>query len=152
MATTPKFDKAIPFILEHEGEYSNDPKDPGGETRWGLCYRWEKEQVEKMKTMNKEQAKAYATQYYFDTYWQDSGAENYPDKIALAIFDCAVNQGVNIIKTWVRGLGDQLTLDKIIVWRMCRYVERVDKSPEMKVFLHGWMNRLCDLYREVKDW
>ena len=30
------FDQAVHVILEHEGGYSNDKDDPGGETRYGI--------------------------------------------------------------------------------------------------------------------
>ena len=30
------FEDAIEFVLLHEGGYSWDPKDPGGETRFGI--------------------------------------------------------------------------------------------------------------------
>lgn len=34
------FDKAIPLILKHEGHLTNNPKDPGGITNYGLSYRY----------------------------------------------------------------------------------------------------------------
>ena len=151
MATTPKFDRCIDFVLDHEGYWSEDPNDPGGLTIWGLCMRYEKEQVIAMKSMSQDEAKACARQYYFDTYWTDVGAENYADDIALVVFDGAVNQGVNIMKAWLNGLGNQVTADKIVCWRMCRYIERIGLNPNLKVFTLGWMNRLTDLYRRLKD-
>lgn len=30
------FDKAIERVVKHEGGYVNHPKDPGGETNWGI--------------------------------------------------------------------------------------------------------------------
>ena len=35
MITDP-FDVAIDFVLSQEGEWSNDPRDPGKTTRWGI--------------------------------------------------------------------------------------------------------------------
>ena len=34
-----KFDDIIEIVLEHEGGYVNDPKDPGGETNFGVAKR-----------------------------------------------------------------------------------------------------------------
>jgi hypothetical protein len=34
-----KFDEIIEVVLEHEGGYVNDPKDPGGETNYGIAKR-----------------------------------------------------------------------------------------------------------------
>lgn len=33
------FTKAMQFISKWEGEYSNDPFDPGGETKYGISKR-----------------------------------------------------------------------------------------------------------------
>ena len=34
-----KFDDIIKVVLKHEGGYVNDPKDPGGETNFGIPNR-----------------------------------------------------------------------------------------------------------------
>ena len=34
-----QFDDIIEVVLEHEGGYVNDPKDPGGETNFGVAKR-----------------------------------------------------------------------------------------------------------------
>ena len=34
-----KFDEIIEVVLHHEGGYVNDPKDPGGETNFGIAKR-----------------------------------------------------------------------------------------------------------------
>ena len=34
-----KFDDIIKVVLKHEGGYVNDPKDPGGETNFGIAKR-----------------------------------------------------------------------------------------------------------------
>ena len=33
------FDEAFDRLLGHEGGYVNDPRDPGGETMWGITKR-----------------------------------------------------------------------------------------------------------------
>ena len=33
------FDEIIEVVLHHEGGYVNDPKDPGGETNFGIAKR-----------------------------------------------------------------------------------------------------------------
>lgn len=38
------FEKALPFVLKHEGHrFTNDPKDPGGATKFGISLRFLKE-------------------------------------------------------------------------------------------------------------
>lgn len=34
------FERALQWMLQFEGEWSNDPADPGGVTRWGVSLRW----------------------------------------------------------------------------------------------------------------
>ena len=34
-----KFEDIIKVVLHHEGGYVNDPKDPGGETNFGIAKR-----------------------------------------------------------------------------------------------------------------
>ena len=36
---TDNFDKFIERVLAHEGGYVNNPRDPGGETQWGISKR-----------------------------------------------------------------------------------------------------------------
>jgi len=33
------FERAVTHVLLHEGGYSNDPNDPGGETQYGISKR-----------------------------------------------------------------------------------------------------------------
>ncbi|WP_460988842.1 glycosyl hydrolase 108 family protein, partial [Staphylococcus aureus] len=33
------FDECFEKLIGHEGCYSNNPKDPGGETKWGVSKR-----------------------------------------------------------------------------------------------------------------
>lgn len=33
------FDKAFEIVIGHEGGYVNNPKDPGGETKYGISKR-----------------------------------------------------------------------------------------------------------------
>ena len=50
-----KFDDIIEVVLEHEGGYVNDPKDPGGETNFGIAKRSHPD-VD-IKNLTKEDAK-----------------------------------------------------------------------------------------------
>lgn len=39
MTEDKRFQRAIEIVLAHEGNYSNDPADPGGETKYGISKR-----------------------------------------------------------------------------------------------------------------
>ena len=83
------FETAIAFVLSEEGGYSNDPNDPGGETNFGISKR-SHPNVD-IKNMTQDEAESI----YKYLYWDACRCESLPDKLALAVFDSAVNQGVS---------------------------------------------------------
>lgn len=82
------FDKAFEHVLGIEGGYVNDPKDPGGETKYGICKR--SYPAIDIKALTIEQAKAI----YKRDYWDKVKGDELPSPINLFMFDAAVNQGV----------------------------------------------------------
>ena len=86
------FDKAIERVLAHEGGYVNHPKDPGGETNWGITRNTATAAGYKgsMRDMTREQAKAI----YRKQYWDAVKADQLPFVVAFQLFDAAVNHGV----------------------------------------------------------
>lgn len=82
------FDKAFEIVIGHEGGYVDNPRDPGGRTKYGISQRsYPKLDI---KNLTLDQAK----QIYFDNYWKASGADKYPWPMSYFIFDVAVNSGV----------------------------------------------------------
>lgn len=81
------FDKAVDFVLKHEGGYSNDPHDPGGETNFGISKRAYPHEDIKAMTAGR------ARQLYLRDYWDPLKCGYLPSPLALMVFDCAVNQG-----------------------------------------------------------
>lgn len=81
------FEDCIPYILKFEGEYSFDPKDPGGETKYGISKRFYPN-VD-IKNLTVQQAK----DIYKKDYWDANGIEFLPPDIRLAFFDTCVNMG-----------------------------------------------------------
>jgi len=83
------FDKCFDIVVGHEGSYSNDSQDPGGETMWGVTRRdhpgaW----AQGRPTL--EQAR----EIYRKQYWLPAGCNDLPDGYDLVVFDSAINQGV----------------------------------------------------------
>lgn len=83
------FDKAFEHVVGVEGGYVNDPRDPGGETIYGITRR-DHPQAWANGTPSIEQAKAI----YQRLYWTPVKADQLPWPLALFVFDAAVNQGV----------------------------------------------------------
>ena len=99
----PAFEKAVEHIFEWEGGYVNNPNDPGGETNFGISKR--SYPNENIKSLTKERAK----EIYFKDYWTACKCEKMNEKVALNVFDMAVNMGV---KTACITLQDALGVKK----------------------------------------
>lgn len=98
------FDQAFEELLGHEGGYSNNPADPGGETMWGITFRVARANgyTGPMRDMPVDVAKAI----YRKLYWDAVRADDLPHQIRYAVFDAAVNSGVAQSIKWLqRALG-----------------------------------------------
>lgn len=130
------FERSIAFVLRHEGGYVNDPRDPGGETKFGISKR--AYPALDIKSITEEQAKGI----YKRDYWDKAGCGALDWPLCLVHFDACVNLGVsrgNEIKAKAFNWTDYLFL------RIEHYSNL--RKPE---FLRGWINRTLDLWREVK--
>ena len=148
-----RFDKFIPIILEHEGGYVNDPKDSGGETKYGISKRaYPKLDI---KNLTKDEAKEI---YYQDYYKRMRCNEIESDLMALHLFDFGVNAGTSraiktaqrIVNVHVDGIIGRDTInainaDKDIAAKYINaretYYRWVGVGKNAK-FLKGWLNRL----------
>ncbi|HOW47364.1 MAG TPA: glycosyl hydrolase 108 family protein [Rubrivivax sp.] len=82
------FDEAFEALIGHEGGYVNDPRDPGGETKYGISRR--AYPGEDIAHLTLERAK----QIYLRDYWAPAGCDAVPDALRMDLFDMAVNSGV----------------------------------------------------------
>jgi lysozyme family protein len=157
-----KFDEIIEVVLEHEGGYVNDPKDPGGETNFGIAKRSHPD-VD-IKNLTKEGAK----EIYKEVYWDKNKVESLPEELWHIYFDMCVNQGksraVKIIQRAVNGKGGSLTvdggmgpmtiaaigksrveLDRIRAYRVKYYADLATKKPDLERFYFGWFKRALEV-------
>lgn len=78
------FEQAVALVLLHEGGYVDDPKDQGGETRWGIS-KAAFPHVD-IKNLTLSEAKQIYLREYWDKYqW---GTLAWP--LAYVMFDCVV--------------------------------------------------------------
>jgi len=157
-----KFDEIIEVVLEHEGGYVNDPKDPGGETNYGIAKRSHPD-VD-IKNLTKEGAK----EIYKEVYWDKNKVESLPEELWHIYFDMCVNQGksraVKIIQRAVNGKGGSLDvdgglgpmtiaaigksrveLDRVRAYRVKYYSDLVTKKPDLERFYFGWFKRALEV-------
>ena len=157
-----KFDDIIEVVLEHEGGYVNDPKDPGGETNFGIAKRSHPD-VD-IKNLTREGAK----EIYKEVQWDKNKVESLPEELWHIYFDMCVNQGksraVKIIQRAVNGKGGSLTvdggmgpmtiaaigksrveLDRVRAYRVKYYSDLVTKKPDLERFYFGWFKRALEV-------
>ena len=73
--------------IQEEGGYVNDPKDPGGETQWGISKRaFPDEDIKNM-------TRAEAIRLYYNYYWQAPGFASLPIELGFQLFDAGINIG-----------------------------------------------------------
>jgi lysozyme family protein len=153
---TELFQKCIPIILNNEGGYCNDAHDAGGETKFGITKRNYPSIDIKNLTIDQ------AIQIYFDDYWSLMKMDLIKNEdLALQVFDAGVNMGQHsAIKLLQRLVGAEFdgkigphTLSGIKCFpgdiveeykkrRKLFYVTLVEKKPDQKVFLKGWLKRV----------
>jgi lysozyme family protein len=83
-----EFRYAVEEVLRSEGGYSNDPRDPGGETNFGISKRaYPSLDIAKL-------TKDDAVAIYHRDYWLAVKCDQLPPALGVVVFDAAVNQGV----------------------------------------------------------
>lgn len=94
------FDIVFERILGHEGGYVNNPKDPGGETKWGISKRsfpW----VD-IKNLTRDGALILYKKYF----WDALNADELADGVIYQLADFAINSGIPpAIKALQRSVG-----------------------------------------------
>ncbi len=157
------FGRAIELVLRHEGGYVKNPRDPGGETKYGISKR----SHAKLDIANLTVAQAQ--EIYLREYWIEYGFDRIRNEtIAVKLFDIAVNVGparairwiqqALVAESWtlplVNGALDEQTVTGLescsperILMRFLRfawghYRKLSARTPE---FAEGWMRRLWDI-------
>lgn len=134
--TVVDYDKVLSFITspDIEGGYVNNPKDPGGETKYGISKRSYPELD--IKNLTKEQAKTIYKRDYYDKIV----SEGMTFAQAAFLTDTAVNMGVGTARRfWQDGNGD---ISRMFSLREQRYRDIIKKRPSSVIFLKGWLRRL----------
>lgn len=83
-----KFNTVFDRVVGHEGGYTNDPSDPGGETNWGISKRAYPNLI--IKELTREQAR----EIYRRDFWDTIQADSIADSVSYQLFDFAVNSGI----------------------------------------------------------
>ncbi len=147
------WEKAIQFVLRWEGGYSNHPNDPGGLTIYGISARSYPKEVQKMEALwkegKKEEAKRIAVEIFRKDYWDRCRCDTLPYPLDIIVFDTAVNMGVGTAQGFLKACNNDYK--DYLLLRVSRYKEIALANPKARVFLLGWINRVMDLWKLVKE-
>lgn len=146
---------------DKSGGYTNDPKDAGGETKWGISKRAHPQLNIKALTYS-QAVDTYKTQYWNDLYDYilsdmlafklfDLGILVGPKKAIKTLQSCVIESGYTIAVdgnfgvislTAINNLKQELLYDSYIA-AIEKYFRRiVFLKPWNKRFLTGWLRRL----------
>lgn len=90
------FDAAFDALISHEGGYVNHPRDPGGETKFGITKRSYPHLNIKTLTL------AQAREIYRRDFWDRMQADKLPALLRFQVFDAAVNSGAGNAARWLQ--------------------------------------------------
>ena len=150
------FDLAVKRVIKSEGGYVNDPKDPGGETKYGISKRSYPSVDIKNLTVDE------AGQIYHRDFWIK--LPSLPEPLDYLVFDFALNAGVKTaVKTLQKAInaltdGDfgrkskaalaRYSAEDLCVYfsaeRACYYASL--KSSLVDRFGRGWMRRIMESF------
>lgn len=153
------FEQCFTQLIHHEGGYVNNPKDPGGETKYGISKRSYPD-VD-IANLTLDQAKAI----YLRDFWQRARCDELPPAIAFLVFDCAVNSGIGqSIRFLQRAIGvaddgvmGPMTLAAVnrldvesLAARFCgQRLEFMTKLTTWDTFGKGWARRIAEQLRGI---
>lgn len=154
------YEQSLSFVLSWEGGFSDDYRDPGGKTAFGLTQRDYPELWDRDKTPRREDAHYI----YKRDFWDAVDGDAWPEPVALMVFDAAVNCGAHRAVKFLQRAAEAHP-DGIIGPRTRYAVKKMwatnperllrDMAAERityyglldhldDVFLRGWARRTCD--------
>ena len=139
--------------IQEEGGYVNNPKDPGGETKFGISKRsYPNEDIQNM-------TRAEAVRLYYNDFWQAPGIAALPIELAFQVFDCGVNIGaasaVRMLQNVVgvpadgqvgpqtRGAVSALPLGVVLLGLLAARERFYVNAHGWETFGKGWASRLA---------
>jgi lysozyme family protein len=150
------FESAIKEVLKWEGGESitDDPRDPGGLTKYGISQR-------AFPSLNiRDLTEQQALGIYREHYWNRVRGDDLPEGVDLCVLDCAVNQGVSkAVKLLQRAVGASpdgvlgpSTMNSLRALKPSQVVTRFMQeraaaylsTKGLDTYGRGWMNRLVD--------
>jgi lysozyme family protein len=128
--------KGFILIIGLEGKDSDDPQDPGGYTRYGICQKYNPE-VD-VKNLTLEQAK----NIYYRKYWEPAGCNDVPYPMDICLFDGAVNPQKGGNKEILNQNPENW--QEFLLLRAVRYMEH-----SKDIYVKGHVFRVLRLFKSI---
>ena len=148
------FDQCFEKLIAHEGGVSENPKDPGGLTNYGISQRAYPNLDIRSLTL------AEVKQLYKRDYWDRAQCDQLPSQLSYLVFDAAVNSGigqsirflqraVGVADDGVMGAITLSAIKRMDAESLCaRFIgqrlEFMTKLSTFDVFGKGWSRRIAD--------
>lgn len=138
------YTKSLAYVLKDEGGYTNDPRDPGGPTNFGITiadYRMYINKggtAEDVKNMTVTQAKTI----YKSKYWDAMNCSDLPSGVDYTVFDYGVNSGITRSKrvyNQFKSLSDPVKIINAINDERLAFLKSLKTWP---TFGKGWGPRV----------
>lgn len=137
------FDDAFDALIGNEGGYSNNSKDPGGETMWGVTARVARAYgyIGPMRDLPRDTAKAIAKKLY----WDPLRLDELDSRVAFQIFDANYNGGHPVI--WMQGAAGA-KVDGLMGPQTVAAVQATDPLR----FMMRWNSLRLTYFTSLKTW
>jgi len=157
--------RMLDFIMEREGGFVNDPKDPGGATKYGISLRFLKTidpamadldqdgdvDVDDIFSMTPEKARAFYQQFFYEAM----RIPQYPSPMGAAMLDTGVNMGKRrasrILQQALNQCGAALVVDGIVGTKTRTALMFFDVMDILRAFLLARVFVYAKLCRENQD-
>ncbi len=163
-----RFEECLPLLLAHEGDWSDDPNDPGGATMKGVTLQtysaWLGRQAtkEELRDISDDDLAAI----YETEFWLTANCDQIPAGPDYFVFDYSVNSGPSRARKAIQTaagvtadgvLGPQ-SMAAIHAASPLALIESMSAAREayyrsLPTFSHfgkGWMNRLNEVTAQAK--
>lgn len=120
------FDYSFTAVVGEEGDYSDDPNDSGGKTRFGITEKVARAwgYTGDMRELPFETAR----EIYHSEYWQKlslDDVDQVSDRISFELFDTGVNTGIYWAAWWLQRVLNVFSTCSIRVGHSTRTFQRM---------------------------